>query len=332
MASPYWAADRPSVRHDEPVIRVATYNLYLGADLAPLFDVGDSHGLARVVARARAELDATRFEERARAIAAVLSRERPHLVGLQEVARWTSAPVRQDGSLGAEQVVVDFLPAVLAALDERGCRYDVHAVTPSFAGGLPLDDGTWMSLAGANVTLTRAVDDVRVTAARTTRFGRRHEVVTGIPGVTFPIERGWSAVDVEVDGCPLVFVNTHTEAHDGGARDAQRDELVAALRGVAGPVVVVGDFNAPPETVGMPPAYVDAWTAAGGDPRGGSTCGQDAGLDNPQSRLRDRIDYVWVRGLRVTGCRVRGDQEAERSHPHRLWPSDHACVVADLEA
>ena len=45
----------------------------------------------------------------------------------------------------------------------------------------------------------------------------------------------------------------------------------------------------------------------------------------------ERIDYVWVRGVTVRGCRVVGDQPGDRTTPHRLWPSDHAAVVADLE-
>ncbi len=314
-----------------PVIRVATYNLYLGADLARLFDVTDADDLARAVVRARAELDATRFEERAEAIASVLGRERPDLIGLQEVARWTTAEVRDDGSPGTERVLVDFLPALLDALEERGCRYDVHAVSPSFAGGLPVEDGTWMGLEGTNATLVRADRRLRVVAERVTDFDHRHQVATGIPGVTFPIARGWSALDVVAEGRPLVFANTHTEAYDASARDAQRDEVLEALRGCATPVVLVGDFNATPDEVGMPPAYVDAWTAAGGDPAGGATCGQDADLANPESRLGERIDYVWARGARVAACRVVGAEPGDRTEPHRLWPSDHAGVVADLE-
>ena len=63
----------------------------------------------------------------------------------------------------------------------------------------------------------------------------------------------------------------------------------------------------------------------------GFTCGQAADLANETSTLGERIDYVWVRGARVTAARVVGDREGDRSTPHRLWPSDHAGVVADLE-
>jgi hypothetical protein len=127
-------------------VRVATYNLYLGADLTVLFDVADLDALARQVAVVRAQLQATRDEARARAVAALLSAERPDLVGLQEVSRWAST-----GADGVEQVLADFLPTLLDALEEAGCGYDAYAAHPSFGGALPVSDTAWMSLSGANV-------------------------------------------------------------------------------------------------------------------------------------------------------------------------------------
>ncbi len=55
-------------------LRVATYNLYLGADLSLLFGVADLDELAKQVRVVREQLEATRFEERARAVAAMLGR------------------------------------------------------------------------------------------------------------------------------------------------------------------------------------------------------------------------------------------------------------------
>jgi endonuclease/exonuclease/phosphatase family metal-dependent hydrolase len=125
------------------------------------------------------------------------------------------------------------------------------------------------------------------------------------------------------------FVNTHTEAYDAATRDTQRDQLLAEVGEPGLPVVVVGDFNATPAHVGIPAPYVDAWTAAGGDPLGGCTYGHAADLSNPTAVMVDRIDYVWVRDAGVAGCVVRGTDPADRT-PGGLWPSDHACVVAEL--
>lgn len=308
------------------MLTVATWNLYLGADLSRLFGVGDADGLARATVEVAEELAATRFEERAGAIAAVLARETPDLVGLQEVARWSSEP----DAGGPTEVLADFLPTLLGALAEHGLRYDVHASAPAFGGAMPVD-GRRMRLDGRDVTLVRADAGVRVLSERTGEYAARHAVDTGVPGVAFPVARGWGRVDVEVDGAPLVFVNTHLEAWDDEVRAAQRAELLAALTEATGPVVVVGDFNAAPCEVGMPAAYVDAWTAAGGDPAGGLTCGQAGHLGNAVSTLRERIDYVWVRGAGVAGCRLAGHRPGDRTSPHGLWPSDHAAVVAQLQ-
>jgi endonuclease/exonuclease/phosphatase family metal-dependent hydrolase len=318
------------------MLTVATYNVYLGADLALLFEVGTGDELAAMAETVRAQLAATRLPERAEAVARLLGRERPDLVGLQEVSRWTSAPVGADGVLGPEQVLFDFLPSLTRALEQQGVPYDVHAVTPSFTGGLPVPGTGWIGLAGANVILARRGGPVTVTTGSAHAFNRHHVVRTGIDGICFPVMRGWGTVSAVVEGRPFVFVNTHTEAYSSAVRDAQRDELLAAVGDPEVPVVVVGDLNAIPGEVGFPASYTDAWVAAGRDGaagrvrRAGATCGQSATLDNGPSTLRERIDYVWVRDVLVRAARVVGDQQSDRTTPSNLWPSDHACLVVDV--
>lgn len=307
-------------------MRVATYNLYLGADLSVLFGVADLDQLAETVRLVRDQLERTRFTERARTIAGLLAREEPDLVGLQEVTRWTLAELRADGSLGAERVLADFLPTLVDALAAAGCAYDVHVVNQSFSGAMPVSADEWLSVAGANVTLVRR--DIEVVDEASAPFTESFDLVTGLDGVSFPIVRSWGRVDVLVDGEPLRFVNAHTEAWDRPTRDAQRDELIARNAGVDGPVVLVGDFNATPGAVGMPAGWADAWALGVGD---GFTCGQAGDLANEESLLHERIDYVWVRGAPVRACRVIGNESADRTVPHGLWPSDHAGVVADVE-
>jgi endonuclease/exonuclease/phosphatase family metal-dependent hydrolase len=306
-------------------LRVATYNLYLGADLARLFDATDPADLADRVAELRDQLAATRSEERARAFAGVLARESPDLVGLQEVSRWTS------GAAGAEeQVLVDTLPVLLAELDRLGCPYDAHAVAPAFGGSLPVSQTRVMRLSGATAVLVRRGGPVVVRAERSGTFAARLEVRTPVPGVVFPVVRGWSAVDLRLrgDGRSLRFLTTHTEAYDAGVRDAQRDELLALEAGAGDvPVVLVGDLNARPEEVGLPPGWTDAWDAGTGP---GHTCGRSADLLDGAGALGERIDYVWLRGVGVRAARVVGDAPGDRTGPPRLWPSDHAGVVADL--
>lgn len=310
-------------------LTVATYNLYLGADLALLFGVTSVDELATQVAVVRDQLVRTDFTQRAAAVARILAREQVDVVGLQEVSRWATAPVSPEGTAGCEEVLADFLPTLVDALAAAGTPYDVHAVNHSFAGGLPVD-GSWMSVNGANATLVRRGGRFAVAGERTGTFQTRHVVRTGLDGVEFPVVRSWGVVEGDVDGARVVVANTHTEAYDAATRDTQRDELVALLDDPGCPVVVLGDFNATPAEVGIPAPYADAWTAAGDDPDGGHTCGQAADLANEASLLRERIDYVFVRGVAVLDCRVVGASEEDRTTPGRLWPSDHAGVVAQL--
>jgi endonuclease/exonuclease/phosphatase family metal-dependent hydrolase len=308
-------------------IRVATYNLYLGADLGLLFDATSLDDLAARVEVVRSQLERTDFTERAAAVAGILHREQVDVVGLQEVSRWTTTPV--DDPSGDTEVLVDFLPTLTAALEAAGTPYDVHAAEVSFEGGLPVA-GRWMQVSGANAVLVRRDGPVRVVEEHTGVFDTSLCLTAGIEGVAFPVRRSWGLVRVEVAGRPLVVANTHTEAWDSRVRDAQRDELLAVLDAAGCPVVLLGDLNAEPAVVGLPGDYADAWLAAGGDPGGGQTCGQSGDLGNPEPDLRSRIDYVFVRGAQVTSCRVRGGETEDRT-PGGLWPSDHAAVVADLE-
>ena len=301
-------------------LTVATYNVYLGADLALLFAATSIDELAERARVVQRQLTVTDFAQRADAIARILAREDVDVVGLQEVTRWES-----DGEL-----VVDFLPLIVKACENAGAAYDVHAVNQSFAGGLPVD-GHWMSIAGADAVLVRRDGRFTVTGEGAASYARSLDMATGIDGVTFPIVRGWARVEGLVDGRRVLFATTHTEAYDAAVREAQRDELLAALGDPGCPTVVVGDFNARPEDVGVPAPYQDAWVAAGNDPHAGYTCGQGAELGNDASSLGERIDYVFVRDATVVDCVVVGDQEDDRTRPGRLWPSDHAGVVARLE-
>lgn len=308
-----------------PTIRVATYNVYLGADLTVIFAATDPADLSR---RARAVFDqvvATDFPARAAAIARLLVRDRVDLVGLQEVARWSrQLPDAQGGA----EVWLDFLEELLGALSAAGQAYDVHACTPNFRGGAEVAGAETMSVLGHNVVLVRRGSGVLVTEERAGAFEHTLDIATPMPELVLNVARSWAWVDAEVDGRRLRFVNTHLEAWDRPVRRAQRDELLRAIGDPDRPVVVVGDFNEVPELVDMPSAYADAWVAAGGTGEG-LTCGHTPGLDDPASTTESRIDYVWVRGAAVERCWVVGDRPEDRTG-NGLWPSDHAGVLAEI--
>jgi endonuclease/exonuclease/phosphatase family metal-dependent hydrolase len=203
-------------------------------------------------------------------------------------------------------------------------------------GVVPLDgQEVKLDLAGSNTVLRRVDSRVEVEATASGLFGNALTVPVSGFQIEATLDRGWSAARCCVPGEPGVrfsFVDTHTEAYDDAARDIQRDELLGTLTHETETVVIVGDFNAVPGTIGMPERFVDAWVAAGHPTEGpeAATCGQAGDLSNEESTLRDRIDYVWVRGAEVRSATRIGVRPDDRT-PAGLWPSDHAGVVAELE-
>jgi len=301
-------------------VSVATYNVYLGADLMKIFAATSPDHLRALAAEVYDDLAATDFSRRARGIVAELGAAGwPDLVGCQEVCLWSAG--RPDA---APTVRCDFTAELSAAFAEAGAPYGVVASTPNFGGRMPVSPTMYVELQGRDVSFARS-DTVSVTSAISGSFSRRLEVPTAMDGVSFDIVRSWTVVKASVSGLDLEFANTHLEAYDHDVRAAQLAELLGALG--AGPAVVVGDFNERPGGLAMPEGWTDAWVAAHG-PDAGFTCGQsDPLLRNPTSTLDHRIDYVMVRALAVDDCRLVGHQAPM---PSGLWPSDHAGVVASL--
>ncbi len=304
-------------------VRVATYNLYLGADLGLLLGDVPPARLEENVTEVLRQLDVTAFPGRAAAIARLLVRHRIDLVGLQEVCTWHS-----DG-----RVMWDCAEELLTALAELGEPYDLVAEQSSFSGAGEADRGgrrVTMRLEGRNVILRRRSSPVVVEEASSGMFDN---VLTTrlLDAVDVSIGRGWCAVRCTVPGTTtFTFVNTHMEAYEAASRDRQRREVVEALPDDPR-LVLVGDFNAQPHQVGMPAEFSDAWLAAGhpGDGPEAATCCQAGDLANESSRLSERIDYVWVRDLAVEACTRFGAEPEDRTG-EGLWPSDHAGVAATV--
>lgn len=310
------------VPETDPVqVSVASYNLYLGADLGLVLGDRPAEELAANLTEVGRQLRATAFPRRAGPLARSLVERRVDLVGLQEVCCWTVA----------DDVMWDFAALLLAALREAGAAYETVSEVATFAGEGELAAGgspLRLRIRGSNMVLRRIDSQVQVTEQDCGLFDTALDVRSlGEQGAA--IARGWCGVRAEVGGRPFAFVNTHTEAYDEGSRDRQRDELMTVCdRWGPDPLVLVGDFNATPDRIGMPPGFVDAWSVNGGE--AGPTCCQEPDLANERSRLDQRIDYVWVRDARVRSADRLGADAATRQAAG-LWPSDHAGVHAVVE-
>jgi endonuclease/exonuclease/phosphatase family metal-dependent hydrolase len=328
---PAWA-DPPRLAQRQ--LTAASYNLYLGADLTPLFSATSPAELVQRAGQVYANVVKTDFPARAEAIAELLAANPPDVAGLQEVALWETGPI--GGPLSPSD---DFLQLLLDALARHGLVYRPVAVNLNFSGEAPISATTAARFIDRDVIIARAdLPDalLKVSNPESHNFAAQLVIPTAIPGLSFTVPRGWSAVDVKVRGKTVRFANTHLEAFSTPVRNAQGHELAAALATSTHPVVLVGDLNSrPDDTAGAygtftGAGYADAWTVVHG-PNGGFTSGQSELLDNVPSLLDHRIDYVLYhpRVVEALEADVIGDELNDRTFSG-LWPSDHAGVVATL--
>jgi endonuclease/exonuclease/phosphatase family metal-dependent hydrolase len=342
--------------------RVMTRNLYLGADLRPGLDVANINQLVDFAGEVANQVDRTNFPHRAQALAAEILEKRPHLVGLQEVALWRTAPTNTGVFFtgpSATDVEYDFLELLLAELNKSGRMYEAVVIRPEFDFETPVnDDGQGSGLSGADhnerltmrdVILRRVGAGVKASKPTTGTFIVRLQFeVSGIP---IAVTRGWTALDAKVrDSKTFRFVNTHLEAYDdqgqnqasngqtygrGGIRAAQASQLLIKNGPATGKrVILLGDINSDDDTV-QPNGDQDAYRVllAGGfrerstgNPR--SCCLGDPNLvEGSIANFDEHIDHVMAntRKIKLVNSSVTG-----LAPVGGLWPADHAGVFSTL--
>jgi endonuclease/exonuclease/phosphatase family metal-dependent hydrolase len=310
-----------------------TQNLYLGANLVPLFGP-TGNDLVVQAAIAYAHVVQTDFPSRARAIAEEISVARPDVIGLQEVALWQTAPIADPAR---RTTTYDFLAILLDALAADGHPYRVVAENTNFSGTLPINATTLVTFTDHDAIIVRAdlpTSELQVSNTAGAEFTAAVRVpVNGQPIV---IPRGWSSVDVMLRGKMYRFADTHLEAFDAGVRARQAVELATVLEGSPYPVVLAGDLNDFPGTgavaILQAHGFVDGWIEAmDGTP--GYTAGQGDDLTNVPSTIDHTVDYVLHTDGAVAAVTGSGDivgEELSERTPSGLWPSDHAGVVLTL--
>lgn len=319
-------------------VTVMTLNVYFGTELDPLFAAKDLPQLIEAVAKAWAEVQATDIPARATSIAHQIAAAKPDLVGLQEVAQWST------GAPGAMSSRFDFLLLILEALRKEGCFYAPIAIRKDLDQAGPLDmNGNFVRFEDRHAVLIRIEPfptQVRPYNIQAETFSTLFEIASPLIGsVTVP--RSWIAVDAILGDKKFRFIESHVESMEEAVQVAQGKELIAALASTALPIVMVGDFNsnanqqsdAPDNTATYPEivaaGFQDAWAAVNRDDPG-NTCCHAADLRNPVARLDRRIDLIFTRGpITPISAKLVGAEPAART-PSRVWPTDHAGVLATL--
>ncbi len=319
-------------------LSVLSRNLYIGTNTSLVIAAvatPDPNDDVPALLAAIDELQRTSFPDRAAALAGEIARQKPHIVGLQEVSiididlRPLGLPIDFD---------VDYLQILQARLAALGqSNYVVAASVVGITATLP-----GVSVIDRDVIL---VDADRVSwdpaSVVETTFNANLGVVA--PGVN--LRRGWVGLEATVDGATFKVVNTHLESGANPAltplRAAQAMEIVQALG--AGRAVVLGDLNegpgSPMHAVLTGAGFTDVWLALRPGAKGLTCCHVDD-LSNSvaNEEFDERIDYVMTRGFghgngkligqvallgTTPGERVAGPQ-------YPVWPSDHAGVLANL--
>lgn len=226
-------------------VSVMTQNQYVGTELIGLVTEPDFNAAVVNALEVRA---ASMPAERAEALAALIGKRAPALVGLQEVYRFTCVDENPNDAYGCQNQAIagaftDHLADTLAALGgayvaaAQVVNLNLPATLPpplNAYPGIPIAyDGRLIFvgvvdrdviLARKGVTFTRtpfaALNAINpALCSRPSADGCNYFAAAGanltIPGVPFPVpirfERGFVGVDALVDGQPYRFVTTHLE-------------------------------------------------------------------------------------------------------------------------
>lgn len=318
---------------EDPKINAMTRNLYLGADIFKVVEAaqnnpGDPMAVPMAVAEVYNTMLYTNFWARAEALADEIARNKPQVVGLQEVSTFyiqTPGDFAKGNPVEASDLVIDFYEVLNDALLARGMVYDSFEVTNATVE-LPMVDFNSPTYASDVRMVDRDMVLVRKGHDASPLLDGNYTVNLGLElgGVYVEFTRGFLIVDVDVKGETFRFVNTHLEVR--GAADSvfrivqslQMQELTGTLAVLSSldpkPIVMVGDFNSSPEDVPgyaylpgesslmpyTPPymqavsaGYEDAWLLQAKYDEG-YTSGFDEYVSDPSAELTSRIDHIFV--------------------------------------
>ena len=350
-------------------LTVMTRNIYLGGNInRPIRAALDRTGRDGVLALGHANhelrevVDRTDFATRSKLLAEEIAAARPDLIGLQEVALWRHGPMELDqiGRPDATVVDYDFLAILLADLAVRGIRYEIVHIqqesdveAPAFTGNPftgSADSAQDVRLTDRDVILVRSNAGIRIVGSGGANFSQRVEVKLG--DTAFPFIRGYAWADVAVGPAKIRFVTTHLESRSSQLAEVQADEL---LNGPAGntslSTVIACDCNSNPASpaarsglpIGSGAAYrlitenygfTDLWLQQPG--RAGNTAWLSELVNNDTAKFSRRIDLVLAKSapsapIVASRADVTGDELNDRDPVSKLWPSDHAGVVVQLQ-
>ena len=330
-----------SVRANESErdVKVASYNMYLGADLSDIFFAQSQFELVTEVGEAYTDMQAGLPLERIDEIADQIASGEPDVVALQEVALWRFG-FPQDPA-PAEAVAYDFLQILLDRLADRGLHYTPVAIQTNL-------DAELTGVFGPESALDVRYTDRLVMIARADLSTSRikiegsangtFETLLTVPllGTPFAIPRGWTSVDIKHRGKTYRIVNAHLEAFHPSVQFVQALELLAGPTVTELPVLLTGDFNSGPNyepatySLLVGSGFTDVWTVVGS---GGPGYTWPLSQESPAAIVSPvlRIDHMLTRGsLTLSNMDLLGEDPTLDLTISQMRPSDHAGLIATV--
>jgi endonuclease/exonuclease/phosphatase family metal-dependent hydrolase len=252
-------------------VKVMTRNVYLGGEFDSLIGAQTIAQLPGVVDTLWKGVQASDFPARAALIADEVAAEEPDIVAFQELELFRiqtpsdfdpkAAPNAADTAPNG-----DLLAILTAALAARGLDYgEAVAVATHTDTEMPAADASSGATYDLRLTDRDAVfarPGLRVSNVRTADFPTFISLPVPLSslgaGILVQLKRGYSAMDVTAPGAAqFTFAATHLEV--GGQASAYQEgearDLMTALAPIAGPLVLVGDFNSAADRPGADLLY-----------------------------------------------------------------------------
>jgi len=345
-------------------LTVMTRNLYHGGDIAPVLAVGfsDLELLTETAAGVWAEVQGNDFHERVVALVDEIEAADPAVVGLQELAEFTTFALNPATGSFVVTGGIDFEAILEEELSSRGLPYSILAVQPSTVVRVPVAGmdmgGTFIptqlvQLAVQDGVLAR--NDLTVESVTQANYGVAVPLGTDPFGNPIEMKRGWIRVDTDVGGVAHHFVSTHMEIQPFAPYQMLQTEelLTEVVGGLDGVTILMGDFNSnaagsegdptwtPTYQMVRESGFTDLWAMTHpGSASQGLTCCQASDLLNPVPTFYERVDFIFMKADALKGpdghlpgvatIELVGVDPELKTVPNGLWPSDHAGLVADL--
>lgn len=343
-------------RGDAGSVTVMTQNLYQGTEFANFRALqGTTPTFEEALAATSADYatyQATRFKDRAKLIAAEIARNRPALVGLQEVATWHKGAFNPEHPFALPSPVTeDFTQELLAALAADGMHYAVVSRHDNnFTVAFPVLTSSGCCVAVGMVESGEIIArtdlppwKLRLSNPQSGTYNARIPTIPNPldPAEPFVFTNSWQSIDANVGRTAFRFITTHLDAlaPAGAVSGPQAQELLNGPANTSLPVVLAGDMNSGPAL--DPAAYnafvsgglSDTWTAAGlGAPP--LTCchlGADDRVSDPHATYTEDPDHVFTHGdFSVLDEHLVGNTAPNPAPESFIWPSDHAGMLATL--